>query len=326
MAYKKILVTGAAGFIGSHLVEELVKQGHRVKAFVRYNARNDWGWLQCLPCISDIEICTGDIRDYDSVKHAMRGVEVVFHLAALVGIPYSYLTPLAYIKTNVEGTYNILQAAREEGVERVIHTSTSEVYGTALYVPIDEEHPLQAQSPYAASKIGADQLALSFHRSFGLPVVVVRPFNTFGPRQSARAIIPTIITQVLAGTQTIRLGNLHPTRDFNYVLDTVSGIITVGLAEGTVGQVVNLGSGREISIGELVLMVAKLFGKEIYIQQEEPRVRPPGSEVERLLCDNRKARRLTGWEPRYTLEEGLRETINWFRENLRLYKPDLYNV
>lgn len=322
----KVLVTGAAGFIGSHLVEELVKRGHRIKAFVRYNARNEWGWLQLLPCINDIEVYTGDIRDYDSVKHAIRGVNIVFHLAALIGIPYSYLTPLAYIKTNVEGTYNILQAAREEGVERVIHTSTSEVYGTAHYVPIDEEHPLQAQSPYAASKIGADQLALSFHRSFGLPVVVVRPFNTFGPRQSARAIIPTIITQVLSGAQTIRLGNLHPTRDFNYVLDTVSGIITVGLAEEAVGQVVNLGSGREVSIRELALIIERLSGKEISIEQEDPRVRPPGSEVERLLCDNRKARRLTGWEPRYTLEEGLRETINWFREHLPLYKPDLYNV
>ncbi|MGB9860205.1 MAG: NAD-dependent 4,6-dehydratase LegB, partial [Moorellaceae bacterium] len=295
----KVLVTGAAGFIGSHLVEELVKRGHRVKAFVRYNARNEWGWLQSLPCINDIEVYTGDIRDYDSVKHAIRGVNIVFHLAALIGIPYSYLTPLAYIKTNVEGTYNILQAAREEGVERVIHTSTSEVYGTAHYVPIDEEHPLQAQSPYAASKIGADQLALSFHRSFGLPVVVVRPFNTFGPRQSARAIIPTIITQVLSGIQTIRLGNLHPTRDFNYVLDTVSGIITVGLAEEAVGQVVNLGSGREVSIRELALIIERLSGKEISIEQEDLRVRPPGSEVERLLCDNRKARRLTGWEPRY---------------------------
>ncbi|MEW5898335.1 MAG: NAD-dependent 4,6-dehydratase LegB [Bacillota bacterium] len=322
----KCLVTGAAGFIGSHLVEELVAQGYRVRAFVRYNARNDWGWLQALPCLGDVEVHAGDIRDYDSVKNAIRGVDVIFHLAALIGIPYSYLSPLAYIKTNIEGTYNILQAAWEEGVSRVVHTSTSEVYGTARYVPINEEHPLQAQSPYAATKIAADQLALSFHRSFDLQVVVVRPFNTFGPRQSARAVIPTIITQVLAGNRTIRLGNLSPTRDFNYVRDTVSGILAVGLSERTVGQVVNIGSGRETSIKDLVEQIENIMEREISIEQEDARVRPAPSEVDRLLCDNRRAYELAGWSPRYTLEEGLRETIQWFRENLYLYKPDLYNV
>lgn len=322
----KVLVTGAGGFIGSHLVEELVRQGYNVRAFVRYNARNDWGWLQTLPCLKDIEIHTGDIRDYDSVRNAVRGVEIIFHLAALIGIPYSYISPLAYIKTNVEGTYNILQAAREEGVQRVVHTSTSEVYGTARYVPINEEHPLQAQSPYAATKIAADQLVLSFHRSFGLPVVVVRPFNTFGPRQSARAVIPTIITQVLAGNQIIRLGNLSPTRDFNYVRDTVSGILTVGLSERTEGHVVNIGSGRETSIKELVDQIGNIMGRKIKIEQENARVRPARSEVERLMCDNRRAYELAGWTPRYTLEEGLRETIQWFKENFYLYKPDLYNV
>lgn len=326
MSGANVLVTGSAGFIGSHLVEELVRQGYSVRAFVRYNARNDWGWLQTLPCLKDIEIHTGDVRDYDSVRNAVRGVEIIFHLAALIGIPYSYISPLAYIKTNVEGTYNLLQAAREEGVKRVVHTSTSEVYGTARYVPINEEHPLQAQSPYAATKIAADQLALSFHRSFGLPVVVVRPFNTFGPRQSARAVIPTIITQLLAGNRTIRLGNLSPTRDFNYVRDTVSGILAVGLAEKTEGWVVNIGGGRETSIKELVEQIEKLVGRKIEIDQEDARVRPAGSEVERLLCDNRRANELAGWTPRYSLEEGLRETIQWFKENFYLYKPGLYNV
>lgn len=322
----RVLITGAAGFIGSHLVEELVRQGYRVKAFVRYNGRGDWGWLQTLPCLDKVEVYAGDIRDYDSVKTAVRGVDVIFHLAALIGIPYSYISPLAYIKTNIEGTYNILQTAREEGVSRVVHTSTSEVYGTARYVPINEEHPLQAQSPYAASKIAADQLALSFHRSFSLPVVVVRPFNTFGPRQSARAIIPTVITQVMAGARVIRLGNLRPTRDFNYVRDTVSGMIAVGLSDQTLGQVVNVGSGREVSIGELIRHIEKVIGMGIVVEQEEARVRPGKSEVERLLCDNRRAYELVGWAPRYTLEDGLMKTVEWFRKSLHLYKPRLYNV
>lgn len=323
---KKILVTGAAGFIGSHLVEELVEQGYNVRAFVRYNSRGERGWLESSPCRDEVEIFFGDVRDYESVKRAARGVEAVFHLAALIGIPYSYDAPLAYIRTNVEGTYNVLRAALEEGVARVVHTSTSEVYGTARYVPIDEEHPVQAQSPYAATKIAADQLALSFHRSFGLPVVVVRPFNTYGPRQSARAVIPTIISQALAGVDPIRLGSLTPTRDFNYVRDTVCGMITVGLSEHAVGRVVNIGSGREISIGGLVELVAGIVGRKIEVAVEEDRIRPQGSEVERLVCDNRLARELAGWSPRYTLEEGLRDTVNWFKENLHLYRPAEYHV
>lgn len=326
MNVTKILVTGAAGFIGSHLVEELVGRGYEVRAFVRYNSRSQWGWLEGLPCLKDIEVYAGDIRDYDSVRDAVRGVDIVFHLAALIGIPYSYVSPLAYIKTNVEGTYNILQAAREEGVKRVVHTSTSEVYGTARYVPIDEDHPLQAQSPYAASKIAADQMALSYYRSFGLPVVVVRPFNTFGPRQSARAVIPTIITQALAGHEVIRLGNLTPTRDFNYVRDTVSGMIAVGLSEKAVGQVLNIGSSREISIRDLVGQIESIVGRKIAVEQEDVRVRPGSSEVDRLLCNNRLAYELAGWRPQYTLEEGLLETVQWFEENLVLYKPNLYNI
>ncbi|HIE13254.1 MAG TPA: NAD-dependent epimerase/dehydratase family protein [Desulfotomaculum sp.] len=317
---KRVLVTGAAGFIGSHLTEELVCEGYAVRAFVRYNARNDWGWLETLPCLKEIEVCAGDIRDYDSVRAALRGVDVVFHLAALIGIPYSYETPLAYIRTNVEGTYNILQAAREEGVQRVVHTSTSEVYGTARYVPIDEEHPLQAQSPYAATKIAADQLALSFFRSFGLPVVVVRPFNTYGPRQSTRAIIPTIITQVLAGMRCLRLGNLQPTRDFSYVRDTVSGIIAVGLAERAVGLTVNVGSGREVAVGEVVEMVGSITGTTLSVVPEETRVRPVQSEVQRLICDNRRAHEIAGWKPVYSLEAGLRETVAWFAQNRHMFQ------
>jgi len=321
-----VLVTGAAGFIGSHLTEELVSRGYRVRAFVRYNARGDWGWLKTVPCLSEIEVCQGDIRDYDSVKSAVKGVEVIFHLAALIGIPYSYHTPLAYVKTNVEGTYNILQAAREAGVSRVVHTSTSEVYGTARYVPIDEQHPLQAQSPYAATKIAADQLALSFCCSFGLPVVVVRPFNTFGPRQSARAVIPTVIIQALSGNAVIRLGNLAPTRDFNFVKDTVAGMIAVGLSEQTVGEVINIGSGHEYSVQEIVKMVEKITGARLTVVEEIERMRPATSEVGRLLCDNQKARTLAGWRARYSFEDGLRETIAWFSENLHFYRPDLYSV
>ncbi|OAT80384.1 NAD-dependent 4,6-dehydratase LegB [Desulfotomaculum copahuensis] len=322
----RILVTGAGGFIGSHLCEQLVERSHKVRAFIRYNARSNWGWLEESTVKDLIEIYAGDIRDYDSVKNALSGMDVVFHLAALIGIPYSYVSPLAYIKTNIEGTYNVCQAARELGINRMVHTSTSEVYGTARYVPIDEEHPLHAQSPYAASKIAADQLALSYHHSFGLPVVVVRPFNTFGPRQSARAIIPTIITQVLSGARLVRLGNLNPTRDFNYVRDTVSGMIAAGFSDQTLGRVVNIGSGREVSIGELVGMIERVTGREIAVQQEDVRVRPGKSEVERLLCDNRWASKLTGWVPRYTLEEGLSETVEWFRKKLHLYKPEVYYV
>jgi len=322
----KALVTGVGGFIGSHLAEYLVQKGFKVKAFVRYNSRNNWGWLEETPYKDKIEVYTGDIRDFDSVKDAMKNIDVVFHLAALIGIPYSYVSPLAYIKTNVEGTYNVLQAARELGTQKVIHTSTSEIYGTAQYVPIDEKHPINPQSPYAATKSGADQLALTFHRSFGLPVSVIRPFNTFGPRQSARAVIPTIISQLLAGKNSIKLGNLEATRDMNYVINTCEGFCQVGLHESSTGEVINLGSNREISIGDLAQLIASLMNKELKIEIDDQRIRPEKSEVERLLCDSSKAKELTGWEPRHTLEEGLKETIVWLNDHMEHYKPDIYNV
>jgi len=322
----KILVTGAEGFIGSHLTELLVEKGYSVKAFVRYNFTNNWGWLESSKYLKDIEIYTGDVRDYDSVYDSMKDVDVVFHLAALIGIPYSYISPLVYIKTNTEGTYNILEAGRKLEVNRIIVTSTSEIYGTAQYVPIDEKHPYNPQSPYAASKASADHLALSYYRSFGTPVTIIRPFNTYGPRQSARAIIPTIVTQILSGKTQIKLGNLEPTRDLNYVKDTANGFITVGLHEKTIGDVYNIGSGREISIGELAQKIIDLLGRRVEIVQDEQRVRPEKSEVERLLCNADKAKALTGWEPKYTLEEGLKETIEWMENNMQYYKPDIYNV
>lgn len=323
---KKILVTGAGGFIGSHLVEKLVEMGAKVRAFVRYNSKNNWGWLETSPYKTEIEIYTGDIRDYDSVKDSMKGIEVVFHLAALIGIPYSYISPLAYIKTNIEGTYNVLQSARELGVARVIHTSTSEVYGTAKYVPIDESHPLQPQSPYSATKISADNIALSFYNAFNLPVTIVRPFNTYGPRQSARAVIPTIITQIMSGKKQIKLGNLRPTRDMNYVIDTVNGFIKIAECDELLGEVTNIGSGKEISIGDLARLISQLMGVEVEIEQEEQRFRPEKSEVERLLCDNTKLKKFTDWEPKYSLEEGLNETIKWMSSHLNMYKPEVYNV
>lgn len=323
---KKVLVTGAGGFIGSHLVEKLVEMGAKVRAFVRYNSKNNWGWLETSPYKDEIEIYTGDIRDYDSVKDSMKGIEVVFHLAALIGIPYSYISPLAYIKTNIEGTYNVLQSARELAVERVIHTSTSEVYGTAKYVPIDESHPLQPQSPYSATKISADNIALSFYNAFNLPVTIVRPFNTYGPRQSARAVIPTIIAQIMSGKKQIKLGNLQPTRDMNYVIDTVNGFIKIAECDELLGEVTNIGSGKEISIGDLARLISQLMGVEIEIVQEEQRFRPEKSEVERLLCDNTKLKKFTDWEPKYSLEEGLNETIKWMSSHLNMYKPEVYNV
>jgi len=322
----RILVTGAGGFIGSHLTERLVQEGHDVRAFIRYNSQGRWGWLEESPCKDQIEVYMGDIRDLDSVRGAVKGVDIIFHLAALIGIPYSYKSPLAYIRTNIEGTYNVLEAALKEGCRRVIHTSTSEVYGTAQYVPIDEAHPLHAQSPYAATKIAADQLALSYYRSFDLPVVVARPFNTYGPRQSARAIIPTVITQVLSGVHEIKLGNLSPTRDFNYVEDTVSGFLAVAFSERVEGEVINIGSGVEISIGNLVQLIGKITGIEIRVKQEEQRVRPDKSEVERLLCDNSKIKKLSDWEPKYSLETGLKETMEWLKNNLHKYKPGIYNL
>lgn len=324
-AGKKALVTGAGGFIGSHLTEKLVELGARTSALVHYHANGSWGWLDDSVYKDEIEIVTGDIRDRDSIARAMRDVEVVFHLAALIAIPYSYYAPLSYVRTNVEGTLNILQAAQDSGMERVVHCSTSEVYGTARYVPIDEGHPLQGQSPYAASKIGADKIAEAFFLSYGLRVVTVRPFNTFGPRQSARAVVPTIISQGLR-EGTVRLGNVHPTRDLNYVTNTVDGLIRAGSSPESIGRTINLGSGHEISIEDLVKIIGGLIGREIEIHTEEERVRPEKSEVERLLADNTLARKLLGWEPSVTLEAGLRLTTEWMREHLNGYREGVYVI
>ena len=322
---KRVLVTGAGGFIGSHLAEALVKVGARTRALVHYNARGKRGWLDDSPLRGEMEVVAGDVCDRDSVLSAVEGVDVVFHLAALIAIPYSYHAPASYLRTNVEGTLNVLQAARDLGTERVVHTSTSETYGTAQRVPIDEGHPLQAQSPYAASKIAADKIAESFHLSFSLPVATVRPFNTFGPRQSARAVIPTIAVQCLSGG-IVRLGNLAPTRDMNFVANTVSGFMKAAAAPNAVGRTINLGSGREIRIGDLANLIARLAGTEIAIETDEQRVRPDGSEVERLVADNSLARELLGWEPEVGLEQGLELTIDWVREHLEEYRPDVYTV
>lgn len=331
---KKILVTGADGFIGSHLTEELVKRGYDVKAFVQYNSFNSWGWLDESPIDikKHIEVFAGDIRDPHGVKSAMKGCELIFHLAALIAIPYSYHSPDTYIDTNVKGTLNIVQAARELGVEKVVHTSTSEVYGTAQFVPITESHPLQGQSPYSASKIGADQIAMSFYHAFNLPVAIIRPFNTYGPRQSARAVIPTVITQIANGKRKIKLGALSPTRDFNFVQDTVGGFIAIAEAEKSIGEVINIGSNYEISIGDTVRLIAEIMGSEIEIETDEQRLRPEKSEVNRLWAANEKAKVLTGWVPRFGGREGLRrgltETIDWFanEKNLNKYKADVYNI
>ncbi len=320
---KRVLVTGAGGFIGSHLVERLVEVGAKVRAFVHYNALGTWGWLDHSPIKDKVEVVAGDICDRDSVGQATKDNEIVCHLAALIGIPYSYHAPVSYVRTNIEGTLNVLQSAREQQVQVVVHTSTSETYGTARCVPIDEDHPLQGQSPYSASKIGADKIAESFHLSFNLPVVTLRPFNTFGPRQSARAVIPTIITQCLTG-QRIRLGNLSPTRDLNYVTDTAEGYLLAASRPDALGQTINLGSGREISIGDLAQLIADLSGQSVEIEVEQERVRPDESEVERLLADNRRARELLGWQPKVSLEEGLRRTIEWMKDNLQRYRPDVY--
>jgi NAD dependent epimerase/dehydratase len=322
-----VLVTGAAGFIGSHLVEKLGRAGAQVRAFVRYNSRNDYGWLEQVDraLTDEIEIFRGDLANPEAVGNAVRGCDTIFHLGALIPIPYSYRHPREFVAANVVGTLNILEACRRETVRRLVHTSTSEVYGTAVRVPIDEQHPLNAQSPYAATKIGADQLALSFWRSFETPVVIARPFNTFGPRQSARAVIPTLITQAL-GREEVELGSTHPTRDFLYVEDLVSGMARCAEAEGVEGEVVNLGSGAEISIAELAGRVFQLVGRDLPITFSPDRARPPLSEVERLLADSSKAERLLGWTPEVGLEEGLRRTIEWFAGFLDAYKPSLYNV
>ncbi|MEX2214941.1 MAG: NAD-dependent 4,6-dehydratase LegB [Phycisphaeraceae bacterium] len=331
---KKILITGADGFIGSHLTEALVRSGATVRAFVFYNSFNSWGWLDHSPpeIRDSLDVFAGDVRDPHGVREAMRGCDIVFHLAALIAIPYSYHSPDTYIDTNVKGTLNVVQAARELGAWRVVHTSTSEVYGTARFVPITEDHPLQPQSPYAASKIGADQIAMSFFHSFGTPVTICRPFNTYGPRQSARAVIPTIITQIASGAKAIKLGAVHPTRDFNYVDDTVAGFLALGKAKDAVGQTINLGSGYDVSIGDTAKLIAELMGASITIETDEARLRPAASEVERLQASNERAKQVAGWSPAYAgvegLKRGLKKTIEWFGDeaNLKMYKADRYNV
>jgi len=322
---KKVLVTGAGGFIGSHLTERLVELGADVTALVRYTSTGTWGWLDRSPLKDQVNVVLGDIRDHDAVLRLMDGIETVFHLAALIGIPYSYHAPLSYVRTNIEGTVNILQSAIRCNVQRVLQTSTSEVYGSARTVPISETHPLQGQSPYSATKIGADKIAESFYLSFGLPVVIVRPFNTFGPRQSARAVIPTIITQALRESA-ISLGNLEPTRDLNYVADTVEGFIKAAEAPNAVGQTINLGTGREISIGKLAETILSMMGKRVPVLNENTRIRPEGSEVDRLCADNTKAKEILGWEPKYSLEEGLPRTIEWLSENHEQYRSDIYVI
>lgn len=319
-----MLVTGADGFIASHLVERLLELGAKVRALAHYNPMGRVGWLEGRR--SDVEVVQGDVRDAERIMAAVAGTDLVFHLAALVGIPYSYDAPESYLQTNVLGTYNVLNAIRRTGGERLVHTSTSEVYGTARYVPMDEQHPLQPQSPYAASKVGADMLALSFHHSYDLPVTVVRPFNTYGPRQSARAIIPTVLNQLFSGAEEIRVGASRPTRDFNYVSDTVEGFLAVAACERALGQVVNVGSGQEISIGDLVALMVEVSGRSVKVVEDPSRLRPPGSEVERLCCDNKRLRDWTGWEPVVTLEEGLRRTAAWFHEHPPSVPPSMYQT
>jgi NAD dependent epimerase/dehydratase len=323
---KNVLVTGAGGFIGSHLTELLVKKGLNVKAFVHYNSNNNWGWLEDSFVKDNIEVVAGDIRDYDSVNNAIRSVDTVFHLAALIGIPYSYVSPLAYIRTNIEGTYNVLQSARELDIENLLITSTSETYGTAQYIPIDEKHPAVGQSPYSATKISADEIALSYYRSFNLSVKIVRPFNTYGPRQSARAIIPTVISQLLAGKREIKLGNLTPTRDLTFVKDTAKGFYEIAKSDNLIGEATNIGMNNEIQILELVKLIGEMIGCEFEIFSDEKRIRPGKSEVERLFCENSKIITNTNWKPEYNLKLGLKETIDWVKINMNQFKTDIYNV
>ncbi len=326
MFNKKVLITGATGFIGSHLTELCVENGYSVKAFDRYNPNNHWGWLEDSSYKSEIEVILGDIRDYDSVYNSMKGCDVVFHLAALIGIPYSYISPLAYIRTNIEGTYNVLEAARRLESDDILITSTSETYGTAQYTPIDENHPMVAQSPYSASKIAADQMALSYYRSFDLPVKIVRPFNTFGPRQSARAVIPTIISQLLIGTEELRLGSITPTRDHVFVKDACHAFIAIHNSDKLVGEVTNIGMNREISVGDLALRIVRLMGKTTRVGVDKERIRPESSEVNQLMCNNSKLLKHTSWKPHFTLESGLKETVNWMESYIDLYKSEIYNV
>ncbi len=325
---ESVLVTGADGFIGSHLTEILVKEGYSVKALSQYNSFNNWGWLEDLECRDKIEILTGDVRDPYYCKHITKGVNIVFHLAALIGIPYSYVAPNSYVDTNVNGTLNICQAAVDNGVNRVIHTSTSEVYGTARYVPIDEKHPLQPQSPYSASKIGADAMAMSYFNAFNLPLTIARPFNTYGPRQSARAVIPTIITQIASGMKQIKLGDTTPTRDFNYVTDTCRGFLELARCKEAIGETVNIGSNYEISVGDTLNLIKELMGSDVEFTSDIQRIRPEKSEVLRLRCDNTRIQRLTGFKPQYNIRDGLRRTIDWMMQpaNLAKYKANIYNV
>ena len=322
----KILITGATGFIGSHLTELFVEKGFNVVAFDRYNPNNHWGWLEDSEYKNDIEVILGDIRDYDSVSKAMKGCDAVFHLAALIGLPYSYVSPLAYIRTNVEGAYNVLEAAKNLELQQVLITSTSETYGTAQYTPIDEKHPLVGQSPYSASKIAADQLAISYYRSFELPVKIVRPFNTYGPRQSARAVIPTIIMQGLNGSKDLKLGNLEPTRDLTFVKDTCNAFLEIYRSKDFLGEVTNVGMNSEVSIGELVKEIMKIMAVDLPVVSEEKRIRPENSEVERLVCNNEKLVNGSSWQPEYDLKRGLSETINWLKENIQTYKVELYHI
>lgn len=324
----RLLVTGADGFIGSHLVEALVAQGHRVTALAQYNAFNNWGWLEDLNCKDRIKVITGDIRDPHFCKQITRDQDVIFHLAALIAIPYSYVAPDSYVDVNIRGTLNICQAARENGVGRILHTSTSEVYGTAQYVPINEAHPLQPQSPYSASKIGADAMAMSFYHAFGLPVTIARPFNTYGPRQSARAVIPTMISQIANGKKQIALGDLTPTRDFSFVRDTCRGLVLLAGCDAAIGRTVNIGSNSEISIGGVLEMIQTLMKTDVTVVSEVQRKRPEKSEVQRLRCDNALIQSMTGYQPEYSFEEGLRDTVNWFLDpkNRSKYKSDIYNV
>ena len=325
---KNVLVTGGDGFVGSHLTEQLVKLGYKVKSLSQYNSFNNWGWLEDLECKNDIEILSGDIRDYHFCNKISKGVDIIFHLASLIAIPYSYIAPDSYVDTNIKGTLNMCQAAKENKVQRFIHTSTSEVYGTAKYVPIDEDHPLQPQSPYSATKIGADAMAMSFYNAFDLPVTIVRPFNTYGPRQSARAVIPTVIIQIAMGMDEINLGDISPTRDFNYVEDTCRGFILLSENKAAIGQTINIGSNTEISISDTVDLIKELMKSNIKIKHDAQRFRPKNSEVFRLFCDNGKINMLTGYEPRIELKEGIQRTINWILEpnNLKKYKAEIYNL
>ena len=326
---KNVLVTGACGFIGSHLVEELLDQGANVKALVYYNSFNNWGWLDTLENSKkdSIEVISGDIRSNDGLKDAIKGSHVIFNLAALIAIPYSYVSPSSYLKTNVEGTLNVLQLALENNVDKVLQISTSETYGTAQYVPIDEKHPMQAQSPYSASKIASDAIATSFYKSFGLPVTIIRPFNVFGPRQSARAVIPTIISQIISGNKEILLGSPDPTRDFTYVKDTVNGMRRIAENDKTVGEVINIGTGKEVSIKELAFLIKEISNSDVKFKFEnEERIRPVNSEVNRLLCDNSLLQEKVDWIPKIELKEGISETIDWFKENIDLYKSEIYNL